>query len=50
MGNVDHWLVSGGGNGLSPADLPFPETRAYVRKVLHARSEYRHAYPRELGY
>jgi soluble lytic murein transglycosylase len=50
IGNVDHWLVRGGGNGLSPDDLPFPETRAYVRKVLHARQEYRHAYPRELGY
>jgi soluble lytic murein transglycosylase len=50
MGNVDRWLVHGGGNGLSPGDLPFPETRAYVRKVLHARAEYRHAYPRELGY
>ena len=50
MGNVDRWLVNGGGNGLTPNDLPFPETRAYVRKVLHARQEYRHYYPRELGY
>jgi soluble lytic murein transglycosylase len=50
MGNVDRWLIHGGGNGLRPADLPFPETRAYVRKVLHARAEYRRTYPRELGY
>ena len=50
IGNVDHWLIHGGGNGLRPADLPFPETRAYVRKVLRARQQYRHSYPRELGY
>src|SRR3954468_2547379 len=50
MGNVDRWLIHGGGNGLRPADLPFAETRAYVRKVLRARQQYRHSYPRELGY
>jgi soluble lytic murein transglycosylase len=50
MGNVDRWLVKGGGNGLAPEDLPFPETRAYVRRVLKARSEYRQSYRRELGY
>jgi len=50
MGNVDGWMIRDGGTALRPADLPFPETRAYVRKVLHARAEYRQAYPRELGY
>src|SRR3954452_9163169 len=50
LGNVDRWLVKGGGNGLAPGDLPFPETRAYVRRVLKARAEYRRSYRRELGY
>ncbi len=25
-------------------DIPFPETRAYVQRVLQARAEYRHTY------
>src|SRR4051795_1993632 len=50
MGNVDGWTIRDGGTALKPADLPFPETRAYVSKVLHARREYRRSYARELGY
>jgi soluble lytic murein transglycosylase len=45
-GNADKW----GGSGLSVADIPFPETRAYVEEVLEKKQEYRHEYPRELGY
>ena len=30
-------------------EIPFPETREYVEKVLDARQEYRREYPRELG-
>lgn len=45
-GNVDRW----GGAGLSVADIPFPETRAYVEEVLEKRDEYRHKYAKELGY
>jgi soluble lytic murein transglycosylase-like protein len=30
-------------------DIPYPETRAYVSKVLDARADYRHEYGRELG-
>ncbi|TMM02809.1 MAG: lytic transglycosylase domain-containing protein [Actinobacteria bacterium] len=49
MGNVDRWLIQSGGGSMSVDDLPFPETRAYVDKVLKARAEYRRTYPRELG-
>lgn len=45
-GNVDKW----GGAGLNVADIPFPETRAYVEEVLQKRDEYRQKYARELGY
>lgn len=45
-GNVDKW----GGSGLAVADIPFPETRAYVEEVLEKRREYRAAYAKELGY
>ena len=31
------------------ADIPFPETRAYVGRVLDARRDYRRTYPDELG-
>ena len=37
------------GERLGVADIPFPETRAYVQRVLDARREYRRTYPRELG-
>src|SRR3954451_5244451 len=50
MGNVDRWVAGHGDGKLKPADLPFPETRAYVSKVLHARQQYRRSYARELGY
>lgn len=29
--------------------IPFPETRDYVQRVLHARAQYRKEYARELG-
>ena len=46
-GNVDHWIAED--PGLKARDIPFPETRAYVDKVLDARREYRVEYQRELG-
>ena len=46
-GNVDGWLVDD--PGLKVGEIPFPETRAYVAKVLSARREYRREYARELG-
>jgi soluble lytic murein transglycosylase len=45
-GNADKW----GGADLSVADIPFPETRAYVEEVLEKRDEYRQKYAKELGY
>lgn len=51
MGNVDRWVAEAGAQGrrLQVSDIPFPETRAYVQRVLYARREYRRTYPRELG-
>jgi len=51
MGNVDRWVAEAGARGrrLQASDIPFPETRAYVQRVLDARREYRRTYPRELG-
>jgi soluble lytic murein transglycosylase len=46
-GNVDKWISRD--PGLRPADIPFPETRAYVGKVLDARGDYRSEYRSELG-
>lgn len=50
--NVDHWIVrfGGGASGLRIDDIPFPETRAYVQRVLQAQQDYRHTYPKQLGY
>jgi soluble lytic murein transglycosylase len=49
LGNVDRWVAGHGDGNLEPADLPFPETRAYVQKVLATRDQYRANYARELG-
>lgn len=45
-GNADQW----GGAGMTIDDITFPETRAYVEKVLEKQREYRHEYDLELGY
>jgi peptidoglycan lytic transglycosylase len=45
-GNADRW----GGSDLTVADIPFPETRAYVEDVLDKQRAYREKYARELGY
>ena len=46
-GNVDQWI--GANPGMKAREIPFPETREYVVKVLDARREYRVEYARELG-
>jgi soluble lytic murein transglycosylase len=45
-GNADKW----GGSSLTVAEIPFPETRAYVEEVLDKRESYRQKYAKELGY
>src|SRR5215210_8617597 len=51
-GNVDRWLdrAQQRDEALTIEAIPFAETRAYVRRVLDARSQYRRSYARELGY
>lgn len=44
-GNADKW----GGSELKADEIPFPETRAYVEKVLEAQVQYRERYDSELG-
>lgn len=50
-GNVDRWIAEAAQNGreLTVEGIPFPETRAYVEKVLAAKPEYRQRYGPELG-
>ena len=50
--NVSRWLARAHahGHGLRVTDIPFPETRAYVQRVLQAQHDYRHTYARQLGY
>jgi soluble lytic murein transglycosylase len=50
--NVHHWIARAraAGHSFAIADIPFPETRDYVQRVLQARSEYRHTYAAQLGY
>ena len=49
--NVDRWLVESGrkGKAFGIGDIPFPETRAYVNRVLDAERDYRREYGSELG-
>lgn len=44
--NAAEW----GGSEMTIEDIPFPETKAYVKAVLEKQREYRHTYARELGY
>lgn len=52
MTNVDRWVAAARADGhqLAVGDIPFPETRAYVDKVLQAQHDYRHTYAKQLGY
>ncbi len=51
LANVDAWVAKARGEGraLTVADIPFPETQAYVRRVMRAQGEYRSVYARQLG-
>ena len=48
--NVDNWVRSAHADGqrFGLGDIPFPETRAYVQRVLTARGEYRKTYASQL--
>ncbi|MGB9182433.1 MAG: lytic transglycosylase domain-containing protein [Solirubrobacteraceae bacterium] len=50
--NVNHWLAKAHADRLKfgVRDIPFPETRAYVARVLQAQRDYRRAYASQLGY
>jgi soluble lytic murein transglycosylase len=49
--NVSRWVAQAGGadNFDASSDIPFVETRNYVRNVLERRDQYRDRYSRELG-
>jgi soluble lytic murein transglycosylase len=49
--NVDSWVANSRATHepLNTDTIPFPETRAYVRRVLSAQIDYRVHYARELG-
>jgi soluble lytic murein transglycosylase len=51
LANVDRWVAKARAEGgqLTVATIPFPETRAYVQRVLQAEKEYRATYPKQLG-
>jgi soluble lytic murein transglycosylase len=50
--NVDRWLAAARARGqpLGIDQIPFPETRDYVLRVLEAQREYRTTYAKQLGY
>lgn len=50
--NVHSWIAQAHARGHSFGidDIPFPETRDYVQRVLQAQSNYRHTYASQLGY
>jgi soluble lytic murein transglycosylase len=51
LANVDEWVAKAheAGRTLNVSEIPFPETQAYVEKVMRAQAEYRAVYPRQLG-
>ena len=51
MGVVSEWRAAAAADGhaLRVGDIPYPETRAYVKKVLEARRVYRETYADRLG-
>jgi peptidoglycan lytic transglycosylase len=50
--NVNRWIIEerSRGRSLTVDEIPFPQTRAYVIRVLNAQRAYRRTYPSELGY
>jgi soluble lytic murein transglycosylase len=50
--NVDRWVSAArrAGRTFSVSQIPFPETQAYVLKVMQAEQDYRQAYASQLGH
>jgi peptidoglycan lytic transglycosylase len=50
--NVNRWLATAHdqGTALTVSAIPFPQTRAYVEKVMSAQRQYRSTYASQLGY
>ncbi len=50
--NVDRWVADARARGqrFRISDIPFPETQAYVGRVLGAQHQYRRTYASQLGY
>jgi soluble lytic murein transglycosylase len=50
--NVDNWIAEARarGHALTINEIPFPETRDYVARVLSAQRRYRATYSSDLGY
>ena len=50
--NVQRWIAAARaeGHAFGTADIPFPQTRDYVERVLSARVKYRQKYASQLGY
>jgi soluble lytic murein transglycosylase len=51
LANVDTWVAKAHAEGkqLTVSAIPFPQTRAYVQRVLEAQRAYRATYARQLG-
>jgi soluble lytic murein transglycosylase len=51
LANVDTWVAKARGEGrqLTVDAIPFPQTRAYVQRVLEAQRAYRATYAKQLG-
>jgi peptidoglycan lytic transglycosylase len=51
VSNVDEWVARARADGapMGEAEIPFPQTREYVHRVLGAQRDYRSAYARALG-
>jgi soluble lytic murein transglycosylase len=51
LANVDSWVAqaNAAGRPLTVEGIPFPETHAYVQRVLEAQRAYRSTYSRQLG-
>lgn len=51
LGKVDAWIAKTleEGRTFTVEDIPFPETRSYVQRVLAAQSAYRATYRHQLG-